>query len=425
LKILDKTNIILFSLLPFAILTGPFLADLFLSLIGLFFLINNYRAIKKHTNYLIISLFICYVLFIYSSIKSEDILYSFDYSLFYFRFIVFLIATSYLLLNFKDKIILYIYPILYFCLLILCLDSLIEFFFHRAFFGLIEVEQNSVRLKSLFILIDEPVVGAYISKLLPLLIGFYILSNNRNFNQFCFLVHFCFLIIFLSGERIALFYAFITFFLFHLIFFKKRFSQICIFLLMITIFTSITLKPKIYDRMITQTLDQTILEENKEISKTNLVNKYSNMIFNFYKYLPSFSNEHLSFINTSLKMHETKPILGFGPKMFDLNCELYSQSGVCPNHPHQIYFQILSESGFLPVLIIFSIFIFLTFNLLKSLFYFNNKSKLQNQANIFMLLAPVMYLLPIIPTGSFFTNWNTVLFYFSFSLGIFFIKNET
>jgi O-antigen ligase len=72
----------------------------------------------------------------------------------------------------------------------------------------------------------------------------------------------------------------------------------------------------------------------------------------------------------------------------------------CSTHPHNIFFQLLSETGLIGIIyyIIFNIFLFIeTFK-----FLFN---KNYDQVNFFFLLPVIYYLNPIFPSGNFFNNW--------------------
>ena len=107
------SSFLLIIIIP-SLVTGPFLPDLFISIIGILFLFKFFINIKKNQynlsiNKFIIFFFIFYALIIISSLFSENIFHSFESSLFYFRFGVFTLAVPYLLLenkkilNYKSK----------------------------------------------------------------------------------------------------------------------------------------------------------------------------------------------------------------------------------------------------------------------------------------------------------------------------------
>ena len=90
-------------LMPVLLISGPFLSDLGLSLVGIIFLINSIKnKLKKYyENYYFKFFFIFCVILILSSLLSDDILKSLKNSLFYFRFGIFSLCFWYLLENNK------------------------------------------------------------------------------------------------------------------------------------------------------------------------------------------------------------------------------------------------------------------------------------------------------------------------------------
>ena len=142
----------LILLIPVALLTGPFLPDLFVSISGLILLYLIYRDKKYYlfkNNYLFFFYFF-YIYLIISSFLSTDKYLSFSASLFFFRFIILGISVYYIFLNdrkFIDKI----YFILSLVLVFLILDSLYQYIFGQNIFGL--APRSEDRITSVFGLI--------------------------------------------------------------------------------------------------------------------------------------------------------------------------------------------------------------------------------------------------------------------------------
>ena len=69
---------------------------------------------------------------------------------------------------------------------------------------------------------------------------------------------------------------------------------------------------------------------------------------------------------------------------------------VCMTHPHQIYFEFLSEHGFFGTILILIIFIFFLFKIFKDVKFSKN----------YLALGSFVYLItvfmPILPSGAFF-----------------------
>ena len=82
----------------------------------------------------------------------------------------------------------------------------------------------------------------------------------------------------------------------------------------------------------------------------------------------------------------------------------------CLTHPHQLYFEFLSEHGLVGTILILSIFFYLMFKILKSILL--SKNYIQIGAFIFVLIN----FTPLLPSGSFFSDFNITLFWLNFSL---------
>ena len=95
----EKIVCYLIGLLPLMLITGSFLPDLFIcisDLIILFLIIKN-KYWKFFLNNFSIFFLIWYLYLVFLSLFSEYILHSFESSLFYFRFGLFVISIWYLL----------------------------------------------------------------------------------------------------------------------------------------------------------------------------------------------------------------------------------------------------------------------------------------------------------------------------------------
>ena len=79
----------------------------------------------------------------------------------------------------------------------------------------------------------------------------------------------------------------------------------------------------------------------------------------------------------------------------------------CSSHPHNFYFEIISETGIFSLIVIFIIY----FYIFKSAF--NIKDKFYK---IGLLLCLAVHVFPIATTGSFFTNHNSFHLWMIFGL---------
>ncbi len=385
LKIINFVSILIFFF-PISIITGPFLPDLILSTIALIGLIIYLKKKIKIIFYKeIIFLWAFYCFSIIASLLSKNIIFSLDYSLFYFRFIIFSHFIVYLFINYPKLKILFLQSI-FFSLCIIIIYSLIQLilFLNMDFIDGIR------RLRLLFS--DEEVVGSFIVRILPIFCFFIFLNKNilkskllKLLLVIILLLSFFFIIY--SGERTALILLLILIFLYFLIFFKLYFKLSLIFLFSVILFitTNITLNQNLYDR--------TLQDLDRNISLDPEVNPYLN-----YSYV-------------SIEMFKDSPIIGKGPKMFRVYCpdEKYNDFKLmCNIHPHSLYVQLLGEMGFIGFIFLLTAFIYVISIFFKNLF--------SNNPNILFLLASVGFIInffPLIPSGNFFNNWINNLYYLS------------
>ena len=82
----------------------------------------------------------------------------------------------------------------------------------------------------------------------------------------------------------------------------------------------------------------------------------------------------------------------------------------CTTHPHQVHFEIFSEQG----IIGYIIFIYFIFYLLKNKLIENFDSN--NPFNFTINLYLLVFLVPLLPSGSFFSSFNGSLFWIIFAL---------
>ena len=194
------SSILLLLIVP-SLVSGPFLPDLFLSLIAFIFLIKTIFD-KKLLVYYNIKFTIFFFTFsttiLVSSFLSEKMLLSLESSLFYFRFYFFSIAIFYLLskYDFLNKY------FLFFSLLTLCflsIDSIYQYFNKSSLFLSLPLH-NAYRASSLFQ--EEMKLGNFIVRLMPLISALFILYFHKNKLLLLITLFSCSILV--SGERTAL-----------------------------------------------------------------------------------------------------------------------------------------------------------------------------------------------------------------------------
>ena len=386
----------LLILLPIALITGPAIPDIFLSLIALFFLVKSFLdklwIYYKNPIFLGFISFCIYSVFrsLFSDMPIESL--TTGGSMFYFRYIFFALGVWYLLDNnpYLSKCLLIISTL---CLIVVCLDGIFQYFMGINFFG--NEKYSSFRLTGLFG--DEPILGRYTSymfiftfALINQNVNNYVLRNNLSI----FLYSICFITVFLSGERAALLYM-IMFSLLIIIFSDQfRLKLIKGTLVIVALISVISIfQPTAKNRMIDTTIND--LAENK---------------LKFLTYNKGYEDHFLS----ALKLFKDYPLFGVAANTYRYQCTKQESNNLasgCNSHPHNIYLQVLAELGIIGFLFIFSFFIYLFLIGLKhllSMLSLNYGNKLPFKDLLYPMVLFIFWW-PLIPHMNFYNNWINVI----------------
>ena len=413
-------NIVYFLILliPVSLVVGPAVADITISLAGFFFLV--YTIINRDFGYYKNKYFIIFIFlnlyFIFLSLISENIYLSLESSLFYFRF-GFLVLAIYFILNEQSNL---IYFFLFVCLIttiVISIDAFIQLFYGE---NLIKIparfeddyiynklDENFIgRISGAFG--RELILGSFLIRLMPLILGLilFVYFDNKKIKNLIIPIFIILMgiTIFISGERTAFAMFLLSIFLL-LIFLDKIRLQVLLsgLLILLMILLLVTFDKNARHRMIDYTL--------KQISQNNIDSDLNNLNF--------FTIQHEVIYKTSIKIYLDNKIFGIGPKMFREICKkekyhtytsLDGSINGCQSHPHNTYIQILTETGLLGFLIILFIFIYLMINLFRNTIY---KSPSDNFRclEICASITLIVNLWPLMPTGNFFNNWLSILYY--------------
>ena len=386
---------LLVFILPVALITGPAVPDIILSIVAIFFLVQSF--LKKLWFYYYNPLVIFVVLFclygITRSLFSDLPLYSLsnEGSVFYFRYIFFALCVWYLLDKnpYFSKCLIITVII---SLLIVNVDGFIQYFFDTNSFG--NSKHSNYRLTGLFG--DEPVIGRYISYMS--IFSFFLIYQNfaptiKTAIFSIIILMISEIVTFLTGERAALFYL-ILFSILVIIFFQNlRIYRIAGFLLSVLILTFlVSINSAAKTRMVDFTISQ--------ISETK------------YPFLP-YSEHHERIYFTSFKMFLDKPITGIGTNLYKYKCgeeKFFYKKNSCSTHPHNYYIQSLAELGIIGFMFLISFFTFILFFVLRQFYYqFRpNKKKIISFNYFLIFLVLLVFWWPVIPHMSFYNNWNNI-----------------
>jgi len=382
-------------LIPLALVFSRFFADFFVVMICILFITKNLIEKRNYFNNIFFKIFLLFwILISLRSLFSEDIYFSFRSSFTFIRFAILALAINYLIKNDPKRIQLLFLTIIL-SLLLVAIDGVYQFFNGRNIFGFEQITAG--RVSGLFK--DELILGSYISRLTPIFLGAYFYCKylkliKKNYDNLFFIVSiFLLFVVILSGERVSTVYILITVF-FSLFFFsiKKKYKFLIIF------FTIILL---IFVFIKSKTISNRYFIIFDQVGLTKLKKKEESKIY-------FMSTDHHHHVIAAYKIFKENILFGSGAKMFRVICDkrYKDASNSCTTHPHNLIMQFLSETGILGFLFyVFSLF-YVLFQIIKII-----KKKIigpiadNYKAKFFYLVAMLISLFPVLPSGNFFNNW--------------------
>ena len=429
---------------PISFILGNLIVNLNLVLfciLGIFYLRSKILTTKYNLSIKIIFL-LFFVIFFSTSLSFIKFLYieGYEYvhlarlvkSIAFFRYFLMLIIIYLLsehnILNFK-----YLFNSAAFSTLIIALDVIYQYIFG---FNIIGLKTYNYYNSSFFG--DEYISGGYIqnfSFFLILLLTF-VLRNKSNLRFILAIIIICIIgtSIMFSGNKMPL-----VLFLFGLLLaflFDNKLRKIipvgliCLFVLFKFVLSSDTILKNRYlslyssVRHILFDLSPTLKndsEKNYEAQENSTITKEKNQQSSWYRGKINFLNDRsyqARLMLTALDTWKRNKIFGNGIKSFRIDCyklqildeynfsETYAESKknrLCSTHPHNYYFEILTETGIVGLFItlmiasLFIVFILKNFNFFKG----------NNIENFILLAATISLILEVFPfksTGSFFTT---------------------
>ena len=354
--------------------------------------VNQWEWLKEKW---ILIFLIFWIYNVINSFLSIDVTAALRSSFFYLRFLFFSLCIFYLgfkFLPFKK--------IIFFWIIIIAFVSFDIYFQYFIGFDLFGYKaEHGPRYSGPFG--NELIAGSYLSRFLPLIIPLLIIISKKNKKNNILIPTFLILLIFsvlLTGERASFLFLLEFLILYFIFLFRNKISV----LLKIFIPTLISLA---------------LL-----INLPGIKDRYSDL----YNILINFEQSSYGKLYSSgIQVWKLNPINGVGFKNFRVNCDIQvvdlsdNTHPLCSTHPHNLYLEILSETGIIGFLLFCFFILFLLKKILKQLNF--NKNEILKIVPVIILFLLIW---PISTAGSFYTSWNGLYFWLYLGLFLNFSKNK-
>ena len=390
-------------LIPASLIIGAAVSEFFVSFVALLFLIYTivYKDWFYYKKKIFIFLIIFFIYIVFVSLISEFPVNSLRSTLFYFRFYLMFLAIWFLLDQNKN------FPKYFLLSIILPLAACFIYSLGDIYNSIrFETKVADYRISGLFG--TELIQGSYFIRFLILFLGVYALVNNNFKNKFIYYSIFfvSIFMVLISGERSSIGLLFIFLFLYFIFSEIKIIEKFKIFICIIFIaILSLSYLPGLKERIFDNT--KSLIFESEKIKV--------------------FSRGHQEHYETALKMLKKNMITGVGIRNFRLECrkDEYRYIGVnsCTTHPHNTYVQFLAETGIIGFLFIFSLLVYISKFLIVNFLNVLKRKKISNSAVIFSI-AIFINIFPLVPTGSFFNNWLSTVYYLPLAFFFYSLENQ-
>ena len=430
---LENKNIVNYLLIisPLIFIFGPFISNLYIFFLFLSCFFFKSFKIKINSYELIFLIFLIYIFLQTLYLKNFDALPRVLFiSIFSY---IFFVSKHLDLSKYQKKSFKFVFYTLF--------SILFLFFLYFIFF---QFNFDTIQRFSAFFG-EEKILGSYLSKFFLLIICLYFLSKNNNLNNRILIpyIFICLIFMIFSVERMAL-----IMFLFNLLvyfFLKKQFLKISVLFSIISViilsiysfipeskshfvkffadtgifhklshnYSTSAIRNQKYidnpDLYLSKELPEDKYAANLDVTKKRLDDRRNNI--NQEKIIYFFDNFHGSLILNSITILKNNFLIGIGIKQFREVCEFnvlnfndVDYTLHCSTHPHNIYVEILLETGLLGFCLFLIFLISFFYNIFKKI---NYKSDLH--CSLISLIITITF--PLQSTGSFFSS-RYIFFYF-------------
>tara|TARA_B100001057_G_scaffold120015_1_gene118665 strand:- start:47 stop:1198 length:1152 start_codon:yes stop_codon:yes gene_type:complete len=362
---------------PTVSLTNILLIDL--SFLVLIFYNKDFTFLKNKSFKYLIFLYVYLIFNSFISLKPELGIYR---NLGFIRIIILFLSINYFYHQ-KDFFI-KVFTVWFLIFSIVIVDVFFEVYFGKNILGY--GGNADGRIYSFFK--DEAVVGAFMNAFFLILIGFLFekFKTQKKYLIFLFALIYL-LVIFTTGER------------------ASGLKGLLGLLFFFVILREFTLRNKIF-LVSSLFLSLLTLIYSSDYLKLRFVDQV--------KFHLSFKeNQYYDLYKSGFEVAKKNPLFGVGNRNYRLETCVNNINDInfyCSTHPHQVYFEFLSEHGFLGTIVIFYLLYALIFS--KWWVFRNNYGYIQLGTYLYLIFI----FLPIIPSGAFFSDFSLTLFAINLSL---------
>ncbi len=403
---LDNLLFFFFSIYPISFLLGNFSINLFLLVFNILLILGLIKKSYKHNQF---NKYILYLLFSLFGFFILNLLFSNNFQLTYPRVLKFILiigsilSFKQLIMSFEDTEVNKLYRIWAIIFMVVIVDINFELIFKSNMLGLKSFMPGRVASFSG----SELNIGHYFSAFCLLFISFFYL-NYKNISINLILGIFLIIISFLIGERSNFIRTLLIISSFIILVFELKIKYKLLSLSTIIFFFIILLNINPGYKL--RYLDQF----TKVLSKEGINYYLDNTVYgSHYNVAKEIFKDNI-FFGAGIKNFRVE---SYSDKYENLNHKLNDQRA--NTHPHQIHYEFLAETGLVGY-VSFAIFIFLSIFLsIKS--YLKSRNLYQLSGILFVLIS----LLPLIPSGSFFSTYTSSLFWLNYAIMVSYIDKKT
>ena len=396
-KYIEYSLVILISLIPISILIGPAVSLVNILIFDFLFIFILFlrKDFEWMDSSIIKILLILYLYLIFNSLIAQQSELSLLRNLGFIRLIILFVGINYFL-N-KSENLKLIFKVWSLTILIVVIDIFIEKIFGKNIFGYSAVNSaGSQRIVSFFK--DEAIPGSFIHAFSFMLVGFFVMKlKETKININIYLTSLIILIFFatvvITGERSNSIKFLIRLVLFLILF--NEINSVKKIIIFCFIFFVITLT----------VLSNEYLKGRATNTTIYLITSYKNS-FQSPNPLPG-GNPYAELNRSGFEVFKKYPFFGVGNKNYRYeSCKIDTNKYYyCETHPHQIYFEFLSEHGLIGGAILMIVFFSIFFRIIRII----SLSKNYISLGCFIYLLTIFT--PLLPSGSFFTDYNLTLFF--------------